>query len=533
EFMDPIADQEEITDDQIVMINMIKEALQSGIYKDVSKLPPGVNYFHQLYLTPAQLEQEQQLMKEFGCDESRDNKHTIQELIQNNPQMFQLGKESQQQSIDQYSKDKQKSQILIKDHSTSALIREQPNVINEAKQTINEQTQIENKIQKQQKKRKGKRSRGFRHGALSKNISSDTESDVDSDSSYKQPSELSSDNSQKVMEKDKPEIINCNQKTLHQYVQSIHQGDYSSVPDSDNISFVGSFQFFAEKRFCYGPKKKIYEIITTLFPQIKFHLSTFYRKVELLKQPKNRTDICSICQAAEDLITELKTRGKTFEDLDKIADKDKIDLLLGFQEHSQHAKDQRSTMHSHIFNLAPGQAVCIGDYKEHIRVPQHRVQEGRNFYLELPVSYGGPHFHNTQLTNALVNKKMKFKPGVKFNVNYFVPQHGKNECDSVFGFLTSLLKRFKCGRLAKNAQKLVVSNFKQMLYFSLLDGELVTSTHSNPEKGERVLSPLRTKMGKVASELKISDVQRSGSQSLDDKVAGALHQLKSQKQKKN
>ncbi|KAA6392270.1 MAG: hypothetical protein EZS28_012203 [Streblomastix strix] len=60
-----------------------------------------------------------------------------------------------------------------------------------------------------------------------------------------------------------------------------------------------------------------------------------------------------------------------------------------------------------------------------------------------------------------------------------------------------------------------------MLYFSLLDGKLVAFTHQNPEKGERVLSPLRIKMGKVASDLKISDVQRSRSQSLDDKVAGS------------
>ncbi|KAA6378404.1 MAG: hypothetical protein EZS28_026070 [Streblomastix strix] len=212
EFMDPFAEQEEIADDQIVMINMIKEALQSGIYKDVSKLPPGMNYFHQLYLTPEQLEQEQQLMKEFGCDESRDNKHSIQELIQNDLLMFKSDKGSQSQSMYLYSLDKQKSQILIKDHSTTTLIGEQSNVLNETKQTINEQAQIENIVQMQQKKRERKRSSGYNHGILSKDISSDTECDVDSESSQKQPSELSLDNSQKVMEKDKQEIFNYNQK---------------------------------------------------------------------------------------------------------------------------------------------------------------------------------------------------------------------------------------------------------------------------------------------------------------------------------
>ncbi|KAA6379987.1 MAG: hypothetical protein EZS28_024486, partial [Streblomastix strix] len=122
------------------------------------------------------------------------------------------------------------------------------------------------------------------------------------------------------------------------------------------------------------------------------------------------------------------------------------------------------------------------------------------------------HFKNLELVNALLDEQTPFISSVKFNVNFFAAQHGKSECDSAFGFFSRLLKtsipesgvQITCCKLPAKVKKLVVSNFRQSLSFTSLDGLLVSAPVSEPEEDQKVTSPFKSKMGEVSSKVKRS-----------------------------
>jgi hypothetical protein len=150
-----------------------------------------------------------------------------------------------------------------------------------------------------------------------------------------------------------------------------------------------------------------------------------------------------------------------------------------------------------IEKLADGEACLIADFKENIRVPYSKDQVGHDFFHNAPVtlisfvtytwnatagrskniftvlsrclthnaqfvivalrrvleeplfarvkllhwwSDGGSHFFNKQLQDALLHPELQL--GRKFDVemNIFEAHHGKNDCDSVFGAYSSLMR---------------------------------------------------------------------------------------------
>ncbi|KAA6380446.1 MAG: hypothetical protein EZS28_024027 [Streblomastix strix] len=188
-------------------------------------------------------------------------------------------------------------------------------IVNEGNKDI----QIAQNTKKQAKKR-NRKSKGYRNGELGKQEESESsnsniKSQTDSDSIYDPDIETSYNSSDSETHEDDIIFINSSQKEPHPYVLAIQNGEYDKVPQDPRIRFIGNFEFINTKRCCYGPKYKIYKIIKTLFPAIKLTAATYYRKVSLLKQPKNRTDLCQICEVARQLTNQLKREGKSKADL--------------------------------------------------------------------------------------------------------------------------------------------------------------------------------------------------------------------------
>ncbi|KAA6386548.1 MAG: hypothetical protein EZS28_017926 [Streblomastix strix] len=156
-------------------------------------------------------------------------------------------------------------------------------------------------------------------------------------------------------------------------------------------------------------------------------------------------------------------------------------------------------MHQDIFNIEPGTAVIIGDFKENFKLDYNRVHEQYDYFQQDPVtclsfvvhhstfkcphskkvykilskclshnasfiiralmrilkepefkgvstikqwSDGAGHFCNTEFLEYLrtVNLLNSNKDKTVVEVDYFSASHGKSECDSAFGYFSRLLR---------------------------------------------------------------------------------------------
>ncbi|KAA6359166.1 MAG: hypothetical protein EZS28_045307, partial [Streblomastix strix] len=346
----------------------------------------------------------------------------------------------------------------------------------------------------QQQTLKTRQSKGWRYGANCSNSDNELSQHSNNESSFEPPLSVFTESEINDHIQEKPTNIRIQNSIPHPTITAIQQGKYDQIPKDTNEAFIGDYQFISEKRFCYGPKNQILVIINVLFPSIHLEETNFYRKTQLLSQPKNRTDLCKICYTAQLLVQKLKSQGKTIDDATPI----QRQLLQEWVTHRKAASIQRGKMHSDIFNLQPQEAVVIADYKENIKLPQRRQQIGKEYFGQLPVSClsfvchirpkegrsfkrvftlfskcmthtstvslrclkqilqdndfqdinkikwwsdCGPHFHSQQLQFELLDTIRNFKEGIEFETNYFAPSHGKSECDSVFGFLQKILNK--------------------------------------------------------------------------------------------
>ncbi|KAA6362025.1 MAG: hypothetical protein EZS28_042449 [Streblomastix strix] len=216
----------------------------------------------------------------------------------------------------------------------------------------------------------------------------------------------------------------------------------------------------------------------------------------LIIKPKNRTDICGICNAAELILMKMKKERKTLIQMTEIEQ----EYIRLFRIHYYEAASQRSSMHEAIFNLKPCQAVIIADFKENFQAEYKRDQESQEFFKKHPVtclsfevhimsakqqhikvvytilskclthiaqfviralrrifrepefrgltalhwwSDGAGHFRNTALLDVLLEKRKgkQMLLNCEINVSYFCAAHGKSECDSCFGYFSRLLNQ--------------------------------------------------------------------------------------------
>ncbi|KAA6402507.1 MAG: hypothetical protein EZS28_001960, partial [Streblomastix strix] len=82
---------------------------------------------------------------------------------------------------------------------------------------------------------------------------------------------------------------------------------------------------------------------------------------------------------------------------------------------------------------------------------------------------------------------------------------------------------FECYKLAQNAKKLVVQNFKKCLCFSTVDGMLVSSPHSDPAEDQKTVSPLEFYYEEVSSKVKTSTVPLQNNETFDDIIKKELN----------
>jgi hypothetical protein len=179
----------------------------------------------------------------------------------------------------------------------------------------------------------------------------------------------------------------------------------------------------------------------------------------------------------------------------KLTAKEK-DFMVLWLKHRDRATHQRSMMQHEIAALGEHEAILIADFKENLKGPVSKQATRRDFFgqapitvltfvcyvgcghgkrkkdvitvlslciahtaafvvmalnkiLELPPlatvqtvkwwSDGGPHFRNQQLLAAFAHSGEILGRSLHWEVNYLEARHGKNECDGVFGYYTSLL----------------------------------------------------------------------------------------------
>ncbi|KAA6367825.1 MAG: hypothetical protein EZS28_036647 [Streblomastix strix] len=190
---------------------------------------------------------------------------------------------------------------------------------------------------------------------------------------------------------------------------------------------------------------------------------------------------------------------------------------------------------------------------------QKELQESKKIYWW---SDGGKSFRNKELLTSLVSKSNPLFPGHTFVVNYFVPSHGKNDCDSVFGMYSSILKNnlpeegiesfqellnffkretqimqrnskskstaphqffeFSCDQLENTAQKLQIKGFMGYLQFQVVDGQLVGSQLSDSTDQVILSSEMKEKEEAISNNMKTSTVNDSNLtnyfQELEDQI---------------
>jgi len=254
----------------------------------------------------------------------------------------------------------------------------------------------------------------------------------------------------------------------------------------------GNFQFIAEKRFSYASQLRLHSTLVALFPHIPISLSTFYNRTVNLNRPIHRSDMCSLCLNAEALLEKM---NRMRVDEDGLSDLEKQQLDR-FRQHRKLATERRLLNQTHIAQLQFNECVIIVDHKENFVLPIERDQPGQSFYENHSVtclsfvcyfgcvsgspkkrvitilssivthsantvvssmhkafshdlfssithcrwwSDGAPHFKNGVVIGSMLHPEKRIA-GFSFDVHFFVPAHGKSECDSVFAYYTNIPK---------------------------------------------------------------------------------------------
>ncbi|KAA6372953.1 MAG: hypothetical protein EZS28_031520, partial [Streblomastix strix] len=322
------------------------------------------------------------------------------------------------------------------------------------------------------------------------------------------------------------QIIVVDQIKLHPSILVIYQGLYNEVPIEDAISFVGDYQFITEKRYYYGSKMDLLKLFQQLIPFVPITKSSFYRKTKEIIRPKNRTDLCSFCHGAEQILNRMKRDRLKFIDLTQI----EKEYLTLWKLHNDEAQHQRYCMSQDLFNLQPNSCVVIADFKENIHIDMSTEQESQEFYHQQPItclsfvvhvqtgdnkrlkrvytiiskclnhtsqfvvkafkevlkqpefkevknliwySDGAGHFKSTEILAFLQNKACPPLPGCHVDLNYFSPSHGKSECDSVFGFFSKII--------AKSLPKDGIHSMEELVHF-LQQETQVKSTYMQSQR---------------------------------------------------
>ena len=279
-------------------------------------------------------------------------------------------------------------------------------------------------------------------------------------------------------------------------MQRIYEGNYAILGRKEGLQTVhGDFQLVASLLHFNGPKKQLYRLISVLFPWISLSYNTFRLRTVPIVHTQNRTDLCTVCYIHEEFMK--KMRRKEEKHLSPTDQEIKFASL--FQEHVKQHQLQRSRMRDDLAHLTVKQALILMDYKENIKIPILKNQPGREWYNKKQVtclsflvykklpdesfskhvctyfsqclshtgafslmclekllkdpmfasieeiilwSDGGPHFRCKELVGRVLSPRFEEGYHKKFIINYFAPNHGKSEIDSVFGLFAHILKDY-------------------------------------------------------------------------------------------
>ena len=182
-----------------------------------------------------------------------------------------------------------------------------------------------------------------------------------------------------------------------------------------------------------------------------------------------------------------------------------------FEVHKARYLTQRQQFISQRESLIDKQVLLVIDFKENIKYPILKDQEGKDFYRQKQItclscvcykrcsmgglqetiftffstctkhngaftiyaleclfqkpyfndierviwwSDGGPHFKNREVITKLLYTGFSNHPGMVVNVNFFAPSHGKSSVDGVFGFFAHLLKDWIPKRGLQNIEQI-------------------------------------------------------------------------------
>ena len=286
------------------------------------------------------------------------------------------------------------------------------------------------------------------------------------------------------------------EKTVNPILEQIYNGDYSLFgTETGNSAIHGECQLVGSLLQFNGPRSQLYRMITILFPYISLSYSCFIRRTRTIIHSKNRTDLCSVCLAHQYL---LKLHQNISETEEINSPNDQLFLKL-FAEHMNQQKVQREQKARDLTSLTTNQRLVIMDYKENIKTPISKNQEGKTFYTRTQTtcltflvhkreadsslsktvitffsphlshtglftlhclyqalkesvfigaeeiilwSDGGPHFRCREVVGNLLSSYMRDTLHFRFIVNYFAPSHGKSEVDAIFGLFANVLKEY-------------------------------------------------------------------------------------------
>ena len=274
---------------------------------------------------------------------------------------------------------------------------------------------------------------------------------------------------------------------LHPALRQIFLGNYEILLTSARkYVSMGEYQFLSDVRTFYAPRKVLFKLIKVLFPYITLSYSSFLNHSSTIVQPRNRTDLCSICHQHELQQTQIRRM-----DREHGAQQTEQEAKQ-FESHKERYLTQRAKFIEDRSSLTPSQLLLMIDFKENIKYPIDRDQEGRDWYCRKQItcltclcykrresgeleefvytffstctkhtgaftiyclesllkekifesvtnviwwSDGGPHFKNREVITKLIYTGFVNRENLSFSVNFFAPSHGKSAVDGIFGFL--------------------------------------------------------------------------------------------------
>ena len=278
---------------------------------------------------------------------------------------------------------------------------------------------------------------------------------------------------------------------LHPAIRQVFLGNYEILLTSASKYIVmGDFQFLSDVRTFYAPRKVLFKLVKVLFPYIAMSYSSFLNHSSTIVQPRNRTDLCSICHQHE--LQQAQIR-RTDGDLNIQQTEQE---LKQYERHRERYLTQRARFIEDRSSLSPSQLLLMIDFKENIKYPIDRDQEGRDWYCRKQItcltclcykreesgeleefvytyfstctkhtgaftiyclerlfkesifegvtkviwwSDGGPHFKNREVITKLICTGFENREDLSCSVNFFAPSHGKSAVDGIFGFFSHLL----------------------------------------------------------------------------------------------